>query len=239
MQFLGLQRACAWAGPVFVVFFLVGFLLLAGFVPPHEPTMSAEAVAKSYADHHITIILGFAVCMLGVGLTVPWGASLAVQIARIEGGFYGLSMTTLVAGCLSNFLFLPCFMFWVAAAYRPERDPQLILLLNDMAWIALVMMVSMAVIQCVAMGLAILNDKRAEPILPRWAGYFNFWVAVLFMPGTVNALFKTGPFAWNGFFVFWLPLVVFTVWILVNTAVVLKALGAQARATGSVQAVAA
>jgi hypothetical protein len=36
--------------------------------------------------------------------------------------------------------------------------------------------------------------------------------------------FKQGPFAWNGLFVFWLPFGVFFSWIVIMTALLLKAI---------------
>lgn len=35
------------------------------------------------------------------------------------------------------------------------------------------------------MGLAILGDKRPEPILPRWLGYTMVWLTLLFIPGNI------------------------------------------------------
>ncbi|MGE3297731.1 MAG: hypothetical protein AB7I68_10315 [Porticoccaceae bacterium] len=35
---------------------------------------------------------------------------------------------------------------------------------------------------------------------------------MLFVPGGLLTFFKTGPFAWDGLFVFWVPLVVFLLW---------------------------
>jgi hypothetical protein len=61
----------------------------------------------------------------------------------------------------------------------------------------------------------VLGDRNASPEMPRWVGFMNLWVAVLFIPGGFLTFFKTGPFAWNGVFVYWIPLVVFLGWYLV------------------------
>ena len=88
----------------------------------------------------------------------------------------------------------------------------MILLLNDLGWIMLLMTFTTFVVQNFAIGLCILGDKRERPTLPRWVGYFNFWVGVLFIPGGLLTFFKTGPFAWDGLFVWWVPLIVFFIW---------------------------
>ncbi len=65
------------------------------------------------------------------------------------------------------------------------------------------------------MGHAIMSVQHEQPIFPRWVGYFNIWVAVLFIPGGLLTFFKTGPVAWNGLLAFWMPVVVFFAWYIV------------------------
>ena len=43
-------------------------------------------------------------------------------------------------------------------------------------------------------------------------------------------MFNTGPFAWNGLISFYLPLVVFTLWIIAFVTCLLRAIGQQERA---------
>jgi hypothetical protein len=97
-------------------------------------------------------------------------------------------------------------------AFRPERDPQLTQVLNDMAWLLLVAPVSSAMVQAGALGLAILGDVGERPVFPRWAGYYNLTAAVIYAPGALAAFCKTGPFAWGGLFAFWLPAAAFFSW---------------------------
>ena len=82
----------------------------------------------------------------------------------------------------------------------------LIVLLSDLGWITFLMPFGTFVVQNFAIGFAILVDKSALPVLPRWIGFFTIGVAILCLRGALLTLFKTGPFAWDGLFVLWVPL---------------------------------
>jgi hypothetical protein len=219
----GIVALCAWSGPAMVVLFLIAFVPLAHMVPALPPTMTGEQLVAFFEQHRTAIRFGMMLMMLGGGVGMLWPAAIADQMRRIEGGSRALSYTQMFAGAVSMFLFIPCALFWSVAAFRPERSTDLVLLLNDLAWFFFLMSPSPAMIQSVALGTAILSDRRESPLFPRWLGFFNLWAAVFFLPGSVLTFFKTGPFAWNGLFPFWIPLVIFSVWILFNTAYVLKA----------------
>jgi hypothetical protein len=77
-------------------------------------------------------------------------------------------------------------------------------------------------IQNVAIGVAILNDKRQT--LPRWVAYVNFWVAFSFTPDVLAFFFHSGPFGWRGIFIFWLALTTYSVFLIVMSVTLLKAI---------------
>ncbi len=206
------QMLCTWSGPIFVAVFTVGFWFLAHYLPPPSPNAGASDIAALYQQNTGQIRLGMFLMMTCSALVAPFVAVIAVQMKRLEGGAGVLAYTQLAAGTVGIlFLILPALL-WTIAAFRPERDPNLILLLNDMGWIFFLMPFGTFTVQNLAIGLAILGSKDTPPLFPRWAGYFNLWVAVLFVPGGLLTFFKTGPFAWDGLFVFWVPLVVFLLW---------------------------
>ena len=102
---------------------------------------------------------------------------------------------------------------------------------NDAGWLMFLMPFTTFIVQNFAIGLAILGDRSAQPVFPRWVAYFNFWVAVLFLPGGLLTFFKSGPFAWNGLFAFWVPFVVFFTWYILMFALLRKGIIAQATAS--------
>ena len=63
--------------------------------------------------------------------------------------------------------------------------------------------------QAAVFGVAILLDKRAVPIFPRWLGFLNLWAAVMFVPGSFNVFFLQGFLAWDGWLAFYFPVAVF------------------------------
>jgi hypothetical protein len=59
--------------------------------------------------------------------------------------------------------------------------------------------------------------RPAVPVFPRWAGYYNLWIALLVLPATMIMFFRDGPFAWTGLIGVWSPAAVFGSWYLVMT----------------------
>lgn len=111
-------------------------------------------------------------------------------------------------------------MIWQAAAFRPERDPATTQTLNDLAWLPFLGLTTTVIIQNVVLAAVVLRDPRQRPLLPRWYGYTNLWVALGIVPAGFIVFFKTGPLAWDGLLAWWLPVAVFFFWIIL-TAVLL------------------
>jgi hypothetical protein len=224
-----LQLACVWTGPVMVVAWVASFVLLAGFIPPPSPEKSPQQVVDMYRDHTDLIRLGLVLTMFASALLVPFAAVISAQLRRIEGERSVLASTQLVSAGLLALEFILPLMVWQTAAYRPDTaGPHLTQLLNDMGWLMFVGVISSAVVQFASIGIVILGDERDTGVFPRWAGYFNVWVAILVIPAGVVPFFKHGPFAWNGLLAFFLPLAVFSAWIAVMVVLLRRAIHAEA-----------
>ena len=205
------QIICSWAAWAFALMSLIG-LLLAGFIPPISPAASDAEVVAVYQQNTLSIRLGVLLVMTSGAFICAFAAAIASQMRRIEGETGPLTMTQLGGGCVSSLVLVFCGVFFTAAAFRPEQAPEMVRLMNDLGWIMLLMTFPPFIIQNISLGLCILSDSSDEPVYPRWVGYYNFWVAVLFIPGGLLTFFKTGPFAWDGLFVWWVPLLVFLSW---------------------------
>jgi hypothetical protein len=171
---------------------------------------------------------GLVVTMFAAALTGPWVAVIATQMKRIEGEHSPYTWTQLGLGMIGVLLFIFPVMVMQAILFRPSRDPNLMVTLNDVAWLPFIGAFMPASIQGLALALTIFKD-REEKVFPRWLGYFNVWVALLFLPDVLIYSFKTGPFAWNGVIGFWLPLSVFSVWFFVMFPYLRRAILSQGR----------
>lgn len=221
------QRLCAWGSPVGLVCFLVAIWPLAHFFPPLAPSLSATEVADIYRANSVGIRIACIVMILSCGVFAAFIAAIATQMKRIEGAHSPLTYTQIIAGLIG---FLPLLItpaVWSVAAYRADRSPEMVMALNDLGWILFISVVWPPIVQMVAIGLAILGDKRPKPVFPRWAAYANFWTAILFLPGGFLTLFHTGPFAWNGLIAFWVPAVAFGNWLVIMFYVLNRAIGSQ------------
>ncbi|MHB8694646.1 MAG: hypothetical protein ACYDHH_25700 [Solirubrobacteraceae bacterium] len=216
------QKLFAWCGLACAALFLFGFVVLAGWVPPPAPTHSIHQVV-AFFQHHTTLKrIGLWMNTIAGALCGAWVVAITMQMRRIEGASSPLAFLQLIMGPLLVFEFIIPVQLWQACLYRPAIDPGFTYRLNDFAWLFFVGVVSTAVVQAIAIGLAILQDKRAELVFPRWVGYFNLWCAVLFLPGGMVVFFKTGPLAWNGLLAWWLVLAAFTIWLIVMSVVLLR-----------------
>jgi hypothetical protein len=225
------EKWCARAGYGCVAVFLIGFWLVAGFIPPPRPGASAAVVAEFYRDNRVRVILGMIISMAGATLTGPWIAAITMQLRRTSPKSTVLVLTQLILGVNLVLEFILCLMIWEVAAFRADRSDESIQLLNDLGWIPFIGLTGTAIVQAFTIAVIILRDRREAPVLPRWAAYVNIWVGLSFFSSSINALFKNGPFAWDGVLSFYLAMVAFCSWYVVNSYVVLKALARQGGAS--------
>lgn len=224
-----LQTLCVWTGPAMIVGWVASFILLAGFIPPPPPSNSAQQVVDMFEHNTVLIRLGLMLTMFASALLVPFAAVISTQMKRIEGERSVLATTQVVSGGLLSLEFIIPLMIWQTAAYRPDISPEIVRMLNDMGWLMFVGVISTAVVEFAVIGITILADERETTVFPRWAGYFNIWVALLVAPAGLVPFFKQGPFGWNGAFAFFLPLVVFALWIAVMVVLLRRAIRSDER----------
>jgi hypothetical protein len=222
------QRICAYSGIACLLLFFGGFVA-AGFLPPLSPGMSATQVAAHYQTHTAGIRFGAGLIFLSSMFYAWFTAVISGQMRRIPGLHPTVVNAQLAAGAFGCVTFLVPALLFVVTAFRPDRSPDATLLLNDMSWIILVMPWPPFMAQFFAFAFAILSDPRPQPLFPRWLGYFNIWAELMFTPAIILPFFKSGPFAWNGVFVFWIPATVFGALFIVNTVCLIKAINSEAR----------
>jgi len=120
--------------------------------------------------------------------------------------------------------FLTSTVFWLIAAFRPDRSPDLTLLCNDLAWITFTCGVPFLVALCGFLALAIAYDDQDEPVFPPWVARFNVVIAIVLVPAGFAGLTLSGPFAWDGLVSFWVRNIAIAVWIVVMAAALRQAM---------------
>jgi hypothetical protein len=126
-----------------------------------------------------------------------------------------LSYSLLACAAGGPSLFLVANMFWLLAAFRPERPPELTQMFNDLAWVTFTILVPYLIAQSVLLALAIYWDRQAQPIFKPWVAHFNLLVAAALTPAAFTGLALSGPMAWDGLLAFWVKNVAIAVWIVV------------------------
>ena len=130
-----------------------GRVLFANFIPPISPNLSAEEVAAIYRENALAMRFGILLIMSSAGFICSFAAALAMQMKRIEGDLTPVfTYTQLGAGCVTTLVFVFAAVFWTGAAFRPDHDPELTRMLNDIGWITLLMTFAPFIIQNIALG---------------------------------------------------------------------------------------
>ena len=218
-----LSRA-SWSGFVYIAFLMVGILPLARFFPSQPPSSGAAEIAAIYHGNSLMIKMGMVLVLVGSMFYVPWTAILAKLIAGVEGRVGLLTMCQLIAGTTNVLLTAYPAGWWLTAAFRGDRSPDLILLLNDIAWLQFLGVIAPFYFVVLSLIYASFADSDPDPLIPRWVGWFNVFFMLDLIPLSIIFFFKTGPFAWNGLFGFYLPFATFWVWFFVMTYTIRKAL---------------
>lgn len=222
-----IQLLCAWSGVGLAVLFCAGFAI-AGFIPPPSPNLSAQEITEIYRDDNHRIRGGLLLTTFATPLIGLWTAVISVQMRRIEGRHSALSYAQIILGTCLLLEFLFPILVWQAAAYRTERSAELIGTLNDLGWLQFMASGTTVLLQAAVIGLIILRDERAEPLIPRWCGFFSLWAVLLFCPACLVVLVQDGPLAWDGIFSWWLAVSSYLVWMVVLTWALLRAIKRQA-----------
>lgn len=223
------QRALIWWALALLFVFMLSFVFLIRMVPLPPATLTAEQVADIYRHNGLSIRIGSVICSWVAAFMVPFALVIATQMKRMERGWPIWSVLQFAGGCLmSMFLVFPPVL-WGVAAFSPNRPAEITLLIHELAALTLVTTDQYFIFQFVAITIvSLFGRQEALSAFPRWFGYYTIWTAFMFELGAFGFIPRTGPFAWDGLFVFWIPLSIFCLWIIVASVLMLRALRRQA-----------
>ena len=132
------QLISLWTVPVFGLVYLIAFVAFPGFLPPMSPQMTADQVAAFYADNTAMIRFSMITYDLCGVMLLPFFMVIVVQMKRMATQSHVLAYCYLTAAVSGATLFALSNIFYLTAAFRPGRGPDLVMLLNDMAWMLFV-----------------------------------------------------------------------------------------------------
>jgi hypothetical protein len=216
-----------WTVPLLLIVWGSSFLLFPGFVQPMSPAMSADEVAAFYRDPDNLPRIRYSMILFNwfsVGL-IPILALMVMQVRRMAHRTPILSYCFL--GCIAGgpTLFLLANLFWLLAAFRPERSADQIQLFNDMAWVTFTSQVGFLIAQNIFLALAIYLDRQLQPIFKTWVAHFNLIIALALIPASfVGLALEVDVLAWDGLLSFWVKNSAIALWIVVMGVVLGQAI---------------
>lgn len=218
----------AWCGVGYMLLLFAGFFLITGFFAAPFPffpaSMGAIEVGEIVQQDYMRIRVGMVVLMFGAALYGPFTATICHFMIKLEGGPGLLTFTTALSGAGNMALsFFPA-AFMLTAVFRPDRDPALIQLMVDLAWLQFIAGITLFIGMQIALVAASFANKNPNLPFPRWFGYLNLWCLVGTVPNQLVFFFHEGPFAWSGLFGFWLPGTFFGVWLIVTSILLRNAI---------------
>ncbi len=222
------QWVSLWTGPAVAAVLVAALLTFPGFWPPLTPTMTAEQVAQFYAEHTTSIRVSQITFNLCGIMLLPFFMVIVVQMKRMRTQshiFAYCFLTSIVSGAT---IFALSNIFFLVAAFRPDRDPELTMLLNDLAWIVFIAPIGMVVAQFAMLSMAVYFDDGPDPVFPRWVGTYSLITGLVMIPSAGAAVFQTGPLAWDGLWSFWVRNGAFALFIVVMFFVARRAVLRQA-----------
>jgi len=210
--------AGAWCGVGYVFLLLMGWWVIGGFFPLLSPSENAAQIGAFFRTNTVSLRLGMVVIMWGAALFIPFTATIADYVARVEGRSGPLSKTFLLSGYANAMLTFYPALLWIANTFRSnERPDDMIFMLNDVAYLQFIGGLALIMPMFVVIAILAFCDKSHHPVFPRWSGYASVLTFILFLPDQALFFFKSGPFAWNGLFAFWVPLTIFCCWFFMLT----------------------
>lgn len=215
-------KLCGWLGLLCAIG-LVAALVLAGFIPPPAAYWDQAQIAAFYTERSTLIMSGMIVGLAASMGYITLSAGISVQMSKMKGVGRIPIYLQMISGVGSTMMLVIPFVVFALTAFRADtRSPELTQTLNDAGWLLFLTPFTTFITQNCAIGYAVLIDRSERPVFPRWVGYYNLWVSVLFSPVALAYMFKSGPFAWHSIFPFWIPAPIFLLWIVLMSWMMLR-----------------
>lgn len=199
-----------WMMVVFYNLYGVLFFMVTRVQPPPAAHWEVSRVVEWFGDRHDGLLIGFGAVFVITGFIVPANALIAYSMRRMSvSRAFGYSYLVIYSLSAVPGMLLTCIALTVGAM-RPDRDPELIRLLYDFAFMAFDGTMGVFLIGSLIWMVAILIDENR--VFPKWFGYLNLCNALTEVVVSPAWIFKRGAFAWDGAITWWIDMVVFVIY---------------------------
>jgi len=222
------QLVALWIAAASALILLIAYIAFPGFWPPMSPQLTADQVASFYRSHTAWIRFSMVTFNLCGIMLLPLFCVVVVQMKRMATQSQAFAYCYLSAVVSGATLFALADIFFATAAFRPARDPDLVMLLNDLGWMVFIGPAGMIVAQNLMLALAVYHDNGPHPVFPRWVGHLSLLTMFAIIPSACSVMITSGPLAWDGAISFWLRNGAFATFIVVMFFVVRAAIHRQA-----------
>jgi hypothetical protein len=220
-------KFCAWTGVFFCFLWPFSAIVVSGGVYILPPS-AADAATKTVADYTHNIFgmrLAATLFIFASMFYTTWGMVVSFMAKKIEGDYPILFYIQMIAQACNVVVVMLIGYFFGAAAWRAgEVPPEITQVLNDIGWLGVLFTGAPFAVYQIALAVVTFSDKSENPVYPRWSGYLNLFTSIFMIEAALILFFKTGPFSQNGLFVFYVPMIIFFVWILTFSFLSLKAI---------------
>lgn len=211
------ERLCMWSALGIAGVMTLGFLI-AGLVPPPSPSATASQVVAFYFADPGRMRVGIVFMSIGAVFITTFGVAIATHLRRIEGPSSPMATLQLAATAFVGTVTVLYLFILLTLMFRPDRDPNLVLLLSDLTWVPFIGMWQPGALQAIAVGAAVLADRGTHlpGHFPRWVGWVSLWYAFTSLVGIFVPFTLSGALGWTGVVPFYLGAgTLFGWWILI------------------------
>jgi hypothetical protein len=196
-----------WTLVVFYNLYGLLFFVITRTQPPPKPTLTPNEIVQWFDHRHDGLLYGYALVFIVGGATAIMNAMLAYTMRRMSVS-RAFAYSYLLIYALST---LPGMLLMGVActvgAMRPDRDPELMSWLYDLAFLSFEGTMGVFLIGSLVWMLAVLLDQNR--VFPKWFGYLNLCNALTEVVVAPAWIFKDGVFAWDGTIAWWINMGVF------------------------------
>ena len=226
------QRALLWVSIILANVYGYAFIMMMKFVPLPSPALDAEHVLAFYAAANLKFKLGVVLMLITGGWFTTYTAVLAMQMLRDENGAPIWTCLFSFSALFQSFTLGYPPVAWATAAFTVDRLPELTLLIHEFGFMSYITPVAWYIFIMVSLAVICFSRKQdpENSAFPRWLGYVALFSGISAEFGAMAVIFKQGPFAWNGLFPFYIPVIGYALWIICQSITLFKAIGKQERA---------